>query len=59
MRIPRGQGTRVRFEERDGKKVRVAARSGELSMAEIPPRLGATRRAIVAAITEKFGYKNA
>ena len=25
-----GQATRVRFEERDGKKVRVAAKSGEL-----------------------------
>ena len=25
-----GKGTRVRFEERDGKKVRVAAKSGEL-----------------------------
>ena len=27
---PDGKPTRVRFEERDGKKVRVAAKSGEL-----------------------------
>jgi hypothetical protein len=58
--IRSGAATRVRFEVKDGKKVRVAGSPGRPSMADkYTPRLKAKYDAEIAkAMTEKFGYKN-